>query len=119
MQARMPKNLDIEYKFFNGKWTFKEIGFRLIGLPVAIPIGAISYALTSVPLFAVGITIFITLVGAFIGSIKVFDKQIPLITAIIWSNRLNRKTKILYNKRDLDQTVIITNKKGNKMKGML
>lgn len=104
MQTRMPKNLDIDYKFFNGQWTFKEIGYRLLGLPVAIPVGIISFYTTNTPLLAVGVGIFIFLVGAVIGSIKVFDKQIPLLTAIIWSNKLNRKSKLLFNKRDVEQT---------------
>lgn len=119
MQARMPKNLDIDYKFFNGKWTFKEIGYRLIGLPIAIPVGIISFYTTNVPLFAIGVGIFIFLVGAVIGSIKVFEKQVPLLIAIVWSNKLNKKSKILFNKRDSEQTIIDNKENKKKVKGLL
>jgi len=96
---KMPENLDIHYKFFGGKFDFKEIGFRLIGLVPALPAGILIFSVTQNIVWALIISGIFFLLGVYIGGKKVFNKQVNIYQAIFWKRELNRKTRFLYNTR--------------------
>jgi hypothetical protein len=95
----MPENLDIHYKFFGGRYSIKDMGFRLVGLPLAIPAAAIIISITHNTLWGIIAGTIFLLTGFYIGSRTVYNKQINIFSAIMWSREAKRKTKILYNKR--------------------
>ena len=109
-QFQMPESLDIGYKFFNGKWTMKELAVRLLGVPPALVVGALMYGITESRLLT-GISAGVLLIfGLWLGSKKVFDKTIPLLTAMQYAREMDRKSKVLYNYRDYEGTTPATNK---------
>ena len=103
-QFQMPENLDIGYKFLNGKFTMKEMLFRAIGVPPAIVVGALLYGITESKAFVAFSVILLLAFGYWFGAKKVFNKTIPLIIALQYSSELNRKTTELYNYRDYENT---------------
>lgn len=105
-QFRMPESLDVSYKFFNGRFSFKEIAVRLIGLPPALAIGFLSYGLSNNKFFGILNGLIVLGFGVWVGSKKVFNKSISLLSAIQYSNELNKKSKRLYNYRDYEGTTI-------------
>ncbi len=109
-QFQMPESLDIGYKFFNGKWTMKELAFRLLGVPPALVVGALMYGVTESRLLTAISAGVILIFGLWLGSKKVFDKTIPLLTAMQYAREMDRKSKVLYNYRDYEGTTPATNK---------
>lgn len=104
MRTQMPENIDTHYHFIGGRYTYQDLAYRMIGLPIAIPsvlvVGVISN-------FAIGAVIgaFVLALGFVFGSKKVFDKQIPGIQALYWKHKLDKKSKIMYNRRDYNNKI--------------
>ncbi len=95
MQAKVPKDLnELHFKFFNGKVSFQDIGYMLIGLPFAIPIGII-FSLFAGTGGGFILGIIITLIGIIIGRIKVFN--MPLLKALFYINKYEKIEHTLHN----------------------
>ena len=103
-QFQMPESLDIGYKFFGGKFTMKEIAVRLLGVPPALVAGGLIYGITESKLITAIPVVLLLGFGYWVGAKKVFNKTIPLITAIQYANEQERKTKVLFNYRDYEDT---------------
>jgi hypothetical protein len=99
---KMPENLNIHFTFANGKYTIKDILFRCVGILVGLPAGLLINTFTNNQVWAIIVGLMCFGFGWFIGGKKVFNKTIPLFTAIFWHNKNKKKTKLLYNKRTVE-----------------
>lgn len=94
-----PEDLDVHFKFFGGKFSIKDLMYRMIGLPPAIFFGAVMNVLTGSPVWTSVVSVPWFILGFLIGGSKVFDGSVLLLNAIVWESKLNTKTKPLINKR--------------------
>lgn len=101
-QFQVPESLDIGYKFLGGKFTMREMLVRLIGLPPAIVVGAIVYGITGSKLITAIPCVIVLIFGYWLGAKKVFNKTIPLLTALQYQREADRKTTELFNYRDYE-----------------
>lgn len=116
-QFQMPESLDIGYKFFGGRFTFKDMLMRAIGLVPGAIVGVILHALTK-NYFIAGIPALIIIgFGYWVGAKKVFKGTVPLLTAIKWQNEMARKTEVLFNFRDYEGTTPSANSTTESSKG--
>lgn len=94
--TKTPENLDMSYKFFN-MYSIKDLAFRMIGFPIGLLLSLLISGIVG-NAAAVFMCIIWTAAGWFIGSRKVLS-NIPLLVAILWKRRLDRKSKVLINTR--------------------
>lgn len=109
MQFKMPENTDIEYKFFNGKWSMKDLMTRSIGLAVGVPISFLVYMIISsttagelgiggaVQMLAPSIICWI--VGWIFMSMSAYDGTMKLHEAIRYEKIMEKKNDTLINRR--------------------
>jgi hypothetical protein len=94
-----PEDLDVHFKFFGGKFSIKDLTYRLIGLPPAVLFGAIVNSITGSAVWTSIVTVPWIVLGFLIGGSKVFNGSVLLLNAIIWEKRLQGKDRPLINKR--------------------
>lgn len=99
-QFKVPEKLDVSYKFFNGKMSFKDIFLRLSGLPFALLGGGLVYGLTKLFPLTLMVAVIFLAVGFWFGGKKVFNKQMLLIQALIFEKRMNDRPAVLINTRN-------------------
>ena len=99
---QMPENLNINFTFANGKYTINDLLFRAVGLLPGLPVAGLTYTLTGNGLLATGECVLLFAAGWYIGSRKVFNKSIPLLTALYWQKKNSKRSKYLYNYRNIE-----------------
>ena len=97
-----PENLDIDYKFFGGRFTMKDLGYRCIGLPFAIIFGMIVFMVSSNIILTLIASAPWFIIGFFIGGSKVFDKNERFLKVLLWERKLKARSKTLINRRSVE-----------------
>lgn len=98
----MPANTDIHYKFFGGKFDFQDIALRLLGLPAILIACPLIYFPTKNTVWALIVGVILFIIGYIIGAKKVFESKIPFLIALTYQSKLNKKSKVLINKREYE-----------------
>ena len=89
-----PEDLDVHFKFFGGKFSIKDLAYRMIGLPPAIIFGAVMNVLTGSPVWTGIVSVPWFVLGFLIGGSKVFDGSVLLLNAIFWESKLKTKSSV-------------------------